>query len=112
MGDGPTAGSSCAHLSIASSGEDQVGSDAPAAHLSRGSSSDQRARGGPAGSERLVLREHVPDRGGELAGTLDPGDLAAALATAALLCVLVPLAIGGMASGVGAVSYTHLTLPT
>ena len=73
----------------------------PAVHLSRGSSSDQRARGGPAGSERLVLRQHVPDRGAELAGKLDPGDLRSALTAEALLGVLVPLAIGRMPGGVG-----------
>jgi hypothetical protein len=87
MGDGCPSGSSCAHLSIASCGEDQVGSDAPAAHLRRGSSSDQSGNGGPAGSEGFVLAEHVPDRGGELAGKLDPGNLAATLAAEALLRV-------------------------
>src|SRR5450759_3698208 len=70
-------------------------------NLRRGSSSDQRARGGPAGSEGFVLREHVPDGGAELAGELDPGDLRPALAAEPLLRVFVPLAIGGMPGGVG-----------
>jgi hypothetical protein len=61
----------------------------------------QRDHRGPAGSERLVLGEHVPDGGGELAGKLDPGDLRSALAAEALLRVFVPFAIGGMAGGVG-----------
>jgi hypothetical protein len=43
----------------------------------------------------------VPDRGAELAGELDPGDLGSALAAEALLGVLVPVAIGGMPGGVG-----------
>src|SRR3990172_3499475 len=82
-------------------GKDQVGSDAPAAHLSRGSSRDQSTGGGPAGSERFVLREHVPDGGAELTGDLDPRDLRSALAAETLLRPLVALAVGGGGGGGG-----------
>jgi hypothetical protein len=66
-----------------------------------GRRSDQSTRGGPAGIKGLALGEHVPDGGGELAGDLDPGNLAAPLAAEASLGVLVPLAVDGVTGGVG-----------
>ena len=56
---------------------------------------------GPAGAKRFGLREHVPDGAGELAGDVDPGDLAAALAAEALLVPLVALAARRVPRGMG-----------
>src|SRR5439155_4618366 len=66
----------------------------------RGSSGDQVDRGTCRG-EWFVLGEDVPDRLGELAGEIDPGDLGAALTPEALLRALVALPIVGVAGGMG-----------
>ena len=73
---------------------------APAAQFHRGSSSDQTDRGA-CRMEGFVLREDVPDRLGQLASEVDPGDLGAALAPEALLRALVSLHVANIASGVG-----------
>src|SRR5687767_12886015 len=52
-------------------------------------------------SEGLGGGEHVPDRLGEPAGQVDPGDPGAALAAQPGLGPLVTLGVGGMAGGVG-----------
>ncbi len=51
-------------------------------------------------SKRLLAREHVPDRLGELARHLDARHLGAALATEAALGRLVVRRVGGVAGGV------------
>src|ERR1017187_1052831 len=73
---------------------------APAAHFHSGSSSDQKHRGACRG-KRFILGEDVPDRFGELAGEVDPGDLRAALPAEASLHPLVSFAIAGVAGRVG-----------
>src|SRR2546426_1424319 len=73
---------------------------APAAQFHRGSSGDQKNRGACRG-ERFVLREHVPDRFGELARDVDPRNLRPALAAEAVLGPLVPLPIPGVPGSVG-----------
>jgi hypothetical protein len=57
--------------------------------------------GGACRSEGLVAGEHVPDRLGEPAGEVDLGDLGAALSADARLRLLVAVAVGGVAAGVG-----------
>ena len=84
-----------AHLSIASSGEDQVGSDAPAAHLRRGSSSDQSAAWGLPGANGSFLVSMCQIAVASSRAMLDPGDLGAALAAEALLGPLVALLVAG-----------------
>jgi hypothetical protein len=59
-----------------------------------GSSSDQTTCGAYR-SERLLAREHVPDRAGEL----DPGDLAASLLAEPALGALEARAIARIADG-------------
>ena len=51
--------------------------------------------------ERFVLGQDVPDRLGQLAGKIDPGDLGDALAAEALLRALVSLAIVTITSSMG-----------
>jgi len=51
--------------------------------------------------EGFVLGQDVPDRLGQLAGEIDPGDLGAALASEPLLRVLIALPIVGVASRMG-----------
>jgi hypothetical protein len=49
----------------------------------------------------LVAGEHVPDRFGEPAGEVDLRDLRPALLADADFCLLVAVAVGGVAAGVG-----------
>jgi len=72
----------------------------PAAQVHRGSSGDQ-THGGACRMERLVLSEDIPDRLGQLAGEIDPGDLGATLATEPRLGALVSIAIATIPGGVG-----------
>src|ERR1035437_3283963 len=72
----------------------------PAAQVHRGSSGDQ-THGGACRMERVGLREDVPDRLGQLASKIDPGDLGAALAAEPLLGALIALPIVGVAGNVG-----------
>ena len=65
-----------------------------------GSSSDQTDRGA-CRMEGFVLREDVPDRLGQLASEVDPGDLGAALAPEALLRALVSLEVARISCSVG-----------
>ena len=67
------------------------------------------SEGGPSGgqslrgtcrSEGFPLGEHLPDRFGELAGDLDPGDFGAALAAEADLGALVVIDVDGVSGGV------------
>ena len=51
-------------------------------------------------SEGFPLGEHLPDRFGELAGDLDPGDFGAALAAEADLGALVVIDVDGVSGGV------------
>ncbi|HEY5275681.1 MAG TPA: hypothetical protein VIK38_03945, partial [Coriobacteriia bacterium] len=51
--------------------------------------------------EGFVLREDVPDRLGQLASEVDPGDLGAALAPEALLRALVSLQVARVSCSVG-----------
>src|SRR4051794_919149 len=93
-------GGGCSHLSMASSGEDQVGGRTrPVVQLSRGLSGSQ-TRCGTYRSEGFSLGEHVPDRFGEFAGDLDAGDFGASLSAEADLGALVVIDVGGMAGGV------------
>ena len=64
------------------------------AQLGRGSSCDQGVVGA-CRSEGFAAGEHVVDRGGELAGDLDPGDLGATLFAAATLGAFVVMPITG-----------------
>ena len=91
---GPRSGEVSAHLSIASSREDKVWWEPPAAHFLLGSSMRPEHRGTCRG-ERFVLGEHVPDGFGELAGDVDPGHLGAALAAEPRGGALVAVAIAG-----------------
>src|SRR6266508_5065098 len=91
----------CAHLSIASLGEDQAGSERRSGGASQIGPSSGQSRRGTCRSERLVAGEHVPDRLGEPAGDIDLGDLGAAVAAEPGLDVLVAGAVGGMPAGVG-----------
>jgi hypothetical protein len=93
---------SVAHLSIASSGEDQVGWEPLRWRISdqKGPSGGQRQRGA-CRREGLVAGEHGPDRLGQAAGDVDLGDLGAALAAEAVLGVLVAIAVDLTAAGVG-----------
>ena len=61
---------------------------------------DQTGRGASR-SERLSAREHVPDRGRQLAGELDPGDLAAPLLAEPARGALVAARVARMAGGMG-----------
>src|SRR5919201_4790123 len=90
--------SSFAHLSMAPGGVMSWWEAAPVAQFSSGPSCGQ-GRGGACRSKRLVAGQHVPDRFGEAAGDLDCGDLAAALATVALLDPLADRAVAGIAGG-------------
>ncbi len=51
--------------------------------------------------ERFVLSEDIPDRLGQLAGEIDPGDLGAALAAEPRFGALVSIAIATIPGGVG-----------
>jgi len=72
----------------------------PAAQVHRGSSGDQ-THGGACRMERFVLSEDIPDRLGQLAGEIDPGDLGAALAAEPRFGALVSIAIATIPGGVG-----------
>ena len=61
---------------------------------------EARACRGACRSEGFSFGEHVPDRFGELAGDLDPGDLGAAVAPETGSGVLVVIAVDGGAGGV------------
>ena len=81
-------------------GEDQVGSDAAAAHLRTGSSGDQSTNGA-CRCKRLAFGEHVPDGGRQLAGELDACDRRPTLTTQPAPGALVVTPVAGMAGGVG-----------
>jgi hypothetical protein len=92
---------SCAHLSIASSVEDQVGWKLTrVAHLSPGSSCDQSRTRGACRSEVFVAGKHEPDSLGELAGHLDPGHLRPSLAAEPAFGPLEMLAVERVPGGV------------
>jgi hypothetical protein len=68
-----------AHVSMASSREDQAKLDRSLADASPKGRSGRQTKSGASWSEGLVAGEHVPDRVGESAGDVDLGDLRAAL---------------------------------
>src|SRR5215207_8499712 len=76
--------------------EDQAKLDAPLAGASPKGQSGRQTKSGASGSELLLARKHVPDRVGEAAGDVDPGDLGAALPSESLLVSLVALRVGGV----------------
>ena len=73
---------------------------APVAQFHYGLSGSQ-TKSGACRSEGLITSEHVPDRGGELTGQVDLGDLRAALAAVAALDALVALAVEVVLARVG-----------
>src|SRR6266508_5015927 len=97
-GSGSSRGSrgSGAHVSMASSREDQAKSDASLSGASPKGRSGRQTKSGASGSERLVAGEHVPDRVGKAAGDVDLGDLGAALLSEPPLVPLVALGVGGV----------------
>jgi hypothetical protein len=78
--------------------EEQVGWSVRLAHLSRGSSCDQRRGVGPCRSEPLLLGEQMPDGFGEPAGDLYAGHRRAALLAQAGLGALVVVTTDRMAA--------------
>src|SRR5512144_792808 len=103
IGSGSSRGSwswSSAHVSIASSREDQAEWVLSLSGASPKGRSGRQSKGGASGSELLVASEHVPDRHREPAGDVDLGDLGAALAAEPSLVPLVALGVGRVAHGV------------
>ena len=70
------------------------------AHLTKGRLRGHRVRGA-CRSERLVARQHLPDRLGQAASDVDLGDLRATLLAQPGLVALVAVAVDGVAAGVG-----------
>ena len=73
---------------------------APVAQFHYGLSGSQ-TKSGACRSEGLITSKHVPDRGGELAGHIDLGDLGAALAAVAARDALVALPVEVVLARVG-----------